>query len=254
MPSEAGEAAARALVGQKWEDPDGRLGGGTWRIEHGGVTPHPLGPGPATRIEMRTAETKGPNLRLVREQLAVSFPITTDGDVAAMLRWLGKPAVAGVAGEASANWQLAAARIEALGPAVHGWRAGLCQRGKPGQIEVVLWNVGGTRAHVTGRATLTVGATSLPLPMRWPKSKPRQVPTQGECMLQLEHGSALYYPADVGGMLAANGKPALADGVHELELALRLDVAEGEAAAELRSKKLQLTVGAAASGKQSPGK
>ncbi len=244
LPSECAQEALGELIGGTWEDKKGLLGGGTWQLLSGGVTPHALGPNRGDVMEMRSAVTKGPHLRIVRDHLAVSLPTASDGDVAATLRWLGQAVPAGIEGEPTANWRLAAARVEALGAAAAGLRAGLTVDPEhKHSIEVLVWQVDALAQAVSGTAQVKVDGTSLPLALVWP-AKPN--PAEGKSRIALKAGSTLLQQVELDALLAAAGKPKLAPGKHEVEFVLEGIDAAG-AAFVLRSKKLEL--GEAASGK-----
>lgn len=243
LPSERAQQALRELDGRPWEDKKGLLGGGTWQLHGGGVTPHALGPNRGDVMEMRSAVTKGPHLRVVREHLAVSLPTTTDGDVAATLRWLGQSVPEGIEGEPTANWRLAAARVEALGPVAGGLRAGLTVDAEQKHtIDVLVWQVDAPAQAVTGTARVEVDGTVLPLTLVWPA---KRGPGDGKSRIALNAGSTLLQQVDLDAALAAAGKPKLAPGKHVVELVLEGTDAAGTAFA-LRSNKLELEVAAPA--------
>ena len=252
FPSAAGKAALATLRSEPWMDKDKRVDGGSWRIDDGGVTPFTPGPCAASGYELRTAVGHGPHLRLTNGTLAISVPAATDGDVAATLRWLGKEVPAGVAGEPSAVWRTAMARVDALGPASNGLRAGLRVGDKPGQFELLLWNVGEEKCDVRGTASLRVDGSAVALPVQWP---PKAKAGDGNFVLQLAVGSTFVVPVDVAAVVRGGGLAALAKGEHVLEFAVVFATADGKPL-DLRSKAVKFVVGevAASEGKSGAGK
>lgn len=239
FPSERAQQALRDAMATPWEDTKNVAGGGTWKLERGGVTPHALGPCRGDVMEMRTAETKGPHLRVVRDHLAICLPTTTDGDVAATLRWLGRPVPDGVTGEPTASWKLAAARVAALGPEVAGMRIGLVATDRPRHVELFVWKVGADQEPFTGKATLEIAGTTLPLRFLWPAKQDADAATSA---LRLKSGSTFVEALDVDALLAAAGEPELAPGEHEARVTF---TAAGGAspAFELRTLALVVEVG-----------
>lgn len=241
FPSAAGQEALRTIATEGFEDKEGRLGGGKWQAHAGAVTPHALGPARGDVMELRSVVTKGPHLRLVQGHLAICLPTATDGDVAATLRWLGKPVPAGIVGEPTAAWRQAVARVEALGAPVAGHRAAVTAiADKPGSVDLLLWKVDTREGSVAGRAHLLVDGQQLPVAVVWP-SKAKAA--GGESVLSLKPGSTYDQILDVNALLVANGKPALVDGDHDIEFVLAMD---GMDPVELRSQRRKLTVGAKA--------
>lgn len=233
------------MIGTEWEDKGNLLGGGKWKISSGGVTPHTLGPTRGNTLELRTADTKGPHLCLVREHLAINFPSTSDGDVAATLRWLGQSAPAGLVAEPTAAWQLAAARIQALGSPEAGLRAGLCADAeRPNHVELLLWNVADRKSAVTGIASLVVDGVPLPTVVKWP---PKAELGAGNCHLALAPGSTFRQSFALDALMKEHakdpGKANLAAGPHEIEFVLQVDPTAATPIV-LRSKKLQLVTAA----------
>ena len=239
FPSERAQQALRDAAKTPWQDTLAVAGGGTWSLHAGGVTPHTLGPCRGDALELRTVDTKGPHLRLVRDHLAICLPSTTDGDVAATLRWLGRPVPDGVTGEPTANWKRAAARVAALGPETAGLRAALvADPERSGRLELVLWKVGTDPGPVTGTARLTMDGTPFPLRFVWP---PKADPGAGRSHLQLAAGSTFVHTIDVEAMLREAGREQLAPGVWPLRVVLAI-TAPGGPDLELATPILELRV------------
>jgi hypothetical protein len=231
FPSERGKAAVRDLVGTQWKDDKNLVGGGTWRIEDGKVTPYAFGPARGDMIELRCCEAKGPHLRLVRDHLAVCLPAATDGDVAATLRWLGRPVPEGLGGDTSEGWLKAVGRLAALGPEVGGVRLGLLADADPMRrkhAELVVWQVGAPAEPLVGSAELRIGRTTVPIRIVWP-AKPD--PGAGKSSLRLPAGSTHVQTFDVEELLAANGHAPLAGGTNVLRVVWTREPTDPPAAA-----------------------
>lgn len=242
LPSAAADAVIGKLRGTTWEDTANRFGGGTWRIDWGGVTPHALGPARGDMIEMRSTNAHGPHVRLTQATRAVCLPTRSDGDVVALLHLLDRPVPKGLAGEPSPEWQRALARMAALGEASAGLRAGLLR--DPGQdlkVELLFWNIGDTSSALLGTAQLLVDGVALPLELRWP---PKAEVAAGSSLLALEPGSTYEQQIDVRALAKAHGKTAiLRPGPHMVELLLQPEPGEQEEpAAPLRSRKLTVEI------------
>jgi hypothetical protein len=240
FPSAAGQQALADVAKREWVDTAGRVGGGTWQLHAGAVTPHPLGPGRGDVMEMRSAETKGPHLRLVREHLAINLPTTSDGDVVATLRWLGETVPVGLVGEPTPAWRLAIARLEGLGDETLGHRAVITGIADArGSVEMLVWNVGAVREPMTGTAQVVVDGQPLPVALVWP---PKADPGNGKSHLELAPGSTLHQRVDVAALLAAAGKPKLGTGEHKIEFVFAVAAAAADKPAVLRSKPHTLQV------------
>jgi hypothetical protein len=247
FPSERAQQALRDAMATPWEDTKTVAGGGTWQLRNGGVTPHALGPCRGDVMEARTAETKGPHLRLVRDHLAICFPTTTDGDVAATLRWLGRPVPEGIAGEPTANWTRAAARLAALGPEAAGLRAGLlADPTARARVELVVWKVGTDAEPVSGTAVLKMDGTPIPVRFAWP---PKAEVGADKSHLRLAPGSTFVHPLDVDALLRDRGRESLPPGTWPLQLVLTVDTA-GQRAPALTTAILELRVPEAGAGKR----
>lgn len=213
FPSPAGKQALEELYGTVWEDEDKLLGGGEWRIERGGVTPHPLGPGRGDVMEMRSAGTKGPHVRLVQGRLAFFFPTRSDGDVAELFRLLGRKVAADLEGEPSPELEAALAGLRGLGEKVRGIRVGVAatapRAGRNPRVRILVWNCSDEPVAWTGSAELRVDGTPVAVELRWP---PKLEAPGGASRLRLEPGSTYELETEVAALAAP--------GPHELQLAL----------------------------------
>jgi hypothetical protein len=238
-PSRTGDAALRSLCASPWVDEQKRVGGGEWKVARLPPTLFSGGPGPSERIEIHSVTGKGPHVQLTRGALALSFPVMSDGDVAATLRWLGRPVPEDLVGEAGPQWRLAADRVAALGAPGADVRVGLRCGEKPGQVEILVWNVGDAKVDVRGTTTLVVDGVPLPLPLRQP---PKADPGTGNCALALESGSLFVLELDVAAHVRASAKPALAPGTREIELLLTRAAANGASPVVVRSRRIGFAV------------
>ncbi len=225
FPSAAAQQVLRELTKTRWEDTKKVAGGGTWQLHDGGVTPHALGPCRGDVMDVHAAETKGPHLRLVREHLAICLPTTTDGDVAATLRWLGRAVPAGVAGEPTAAWRTALARVEGLGAETEGFRLGIAlDAERPDRITLVVWKTGLRKSGITGHLALRVGSAELPLQL---EARPADRRDDGRSSFLLKLGATFVHEVDVAALLRANGGDPADATTHALQLVMRVDVASG---------------------------
>lgn len=244
FPSEAAQEVLRGFASKPWEDKDKRLGGGTWQLQAGAVTPHALGPCRGDVMVMRETTVKGPHLRLWRDHLGVCFPTTTDGDVAATLRWLGQEVPAGIAGEPTPAWRRAAARLDALGlggtaAEVAGLRAGLVvDPERPRCVELVLWKTGTGKEPVTGKAALKVDGEGMAIDLVWPVKKEA---IAGRSELVLAPGNTFVRTLDVDELLKGKGKPELQEGVRLLQFEMTCRAGTGTEAV-LATPRLQLMI------------
>lgn len=166
------QEALAGLFDKVWIDVDGvissqmgqraagssRPRGEAWEVVNGGVSPHPLGPG-SLASRGGDAGTQGPHVILRRGPVALFLPTRCDGDVAALLRIFGRPALPGMERDGvSPEFRAAMARVRGFGDAVRGLRVGACASARPGEVLMQVWNTGSQAQQIDCVARLELAA------------------------------------------------------------------------------------------------
>ena len=220
----ASAAGLRAIAGLgTWEDRDGRLGGGSWRIDYESTTPYGCGPDQTKVHAARIWSRLGPRLQLRQGNHQVCFPLESDGDVRATLIWLGKPVPDDVRGEPGVGWQITRQIVDNLGPVADGLRASAFVADykptvdKPTVVQVVIWNCSAERVVRLGSPAVLWDGVRLPVEVRWPPKDAAEVDTKGN-FVALDPGFVFEGQFDLREIASSpSSADLLRPGPHQLE-------------------------------------